>query len=90
MRRNWHKGQLRLGWAGHARGRGMAAGCRDNSRPAKSFLIVRRAIEKWCELNSRRGHVPLFEGSEFVIAARWPITDIGGPHGRRHVNWIAI
>jgi hypothetical protein len=39
MRRNWRKGQLRLGWAGHARGRGMAAGCRYNSRLGKSFLI---------------------------------------------------
>jgi hypothetical protein len=38
MRRNWRKGQLRLGWAGHARGRGLAAGCRYNSRPGKSFL----------------------------------------------------
>jgi hypothetical protein len=44
MRRNWRKGQLRLGWAGHARGRGMAAGCRYNSRLGKSFLI-RRANE---------------------------------------------
>jgi hypothetical protein len=40
MRRNRRKGQLRLGWAGHARGRGMAAGCRYNSRLGKSFLIT--------------------------------------------------
>jgi len=40
MRRNWPEGQLRLGWAGHARGRGMAAGCRYNSRLGKSFLIT--------------------------------------------------
>jgi len=45
MRRNWREGQLRLGWAGHARGRGMAAGCRYNSRLGKSFLIVRRVKE---------------------------------------------
>ena len=32
--------QSRLGWAGHARGRGMAAGRHYNSQPGKWFLAL--------------------------------------------------
>jgi len=55
----------------------MAAGCRYNSRPGKSFLI-RRANENidLIEQPPRMFHA-LFEVSGFLIAAGGLITDIG-------------
>jgi hypothetical protein len=82
MRRNWRKGQLRLGWAGHARGRGMAAGCRDNARLGKSFLIKRanesgvQMTESALDRDLDRAEISTPErtpsGFITVIAGLWP------------------